>query len=214
MDASESQYTHPAMMASGGAPGAAALQAHAVGDRADEAGEKPFQPFGEDGLTFADFLDIINPLQHIPVISSIYRHLTGDEIDPASRLAGGTLFGGPIGLVAAVINVGIEQETGQDVGEHVIAMMQDTDADQLDVLPASGPPAEPKDLAGGAGDDLPDVIGGGIGGVISDDMAAADFVTAAGPATSVAAVQTGAAAPANHLASHPVQQHIEVLEWA
>ena len=44
--------------------------------------------FGQDGFTFFDFLDIINPLQHIPVISTIYRSLTGDKIDPGSRIAG------------------------------------------------------------------------------------------------------------------------------
>ena len=47
------------------------------------AAEKPFTLFGEDGFTFADFLDIINPLQHIPVLSTLYRHLTGDTIDAA-----------------------------------------------------------------------------------------------------------------------------------
>ncbi|MGB6086494.1 MAG: hypothetical protein WBF74_07845, partial [Parvibaculum sp.] len=33
---------------------------------------------GEFG--FSDFLDVINPLQHIPIVSSIYRELTGDEL--------------------------------------------------------------------------------------------------------------------------------------
>jgi hypothetical protein len=36
--------------------------------------------FGEDGFGFDDFLDIINPLQHLPPISLVYRELTGDEI--------------------------------------------------------------------------------------------------------------------------------------
>ena len=48
-----------------------------------------FQAFGEDGFTFADFIDIINPLQHIPVVATIYRAMTGDDIDPGSRVAGG-----------------------------------------------------------------------------------------------------------------------------
>ena len=47
-----------------------------------------FKPFGQDGMTFLDFLDIINPLQHIPLVSTIYRKITGDTIDPASRIAG------------------------------------------------------------------------------------------------------------------------------
>ncbi len=82
-----------------------------------------FQAFGADGFTFLDFLDIINPLQHIPVVSNLYRDLTGDEIDPASRVAGGTLFGGPIGAVVSLADVVIDESTGQDMGDHVLAWM-------------------------------------------------------------------------------------------
>src|ERR1700722_4577543 len=32
-------------------------------------------------FTFADFLDAINPLQHIPVVSSVYRQATGETIN-------------------------------------------------------------------------------------------------------------------------------------
>lgn len=79
--------------------------------------------FGEDGLTFGDFLDIINPLQHIPVISSIYRALTGDEISPGARLAGGALFGGPIGAGIAIVNAAVEASTGDDIGATIIAAL-------------------------------------------------------------------------------------------
>ena len=55
-------------------------------------------------LRFADFLDVINPLQHIPIVSSIYRAITGDEINGPARVLGGALFGGPLGLVAGIID--------------------------------------------------------------------------------------------------------------
>ena len=77
--------------------------------------------FGEDGLTFADLLDIVNPLQHIPVVSTIYRALTGDEIEHGSRMAGGALFGGGIGFAGALFNVILENDTGKDIGEHALA---------------------------------------------------------------------------------------------
>jgi hypothetical protein len=80
--------------------------------------------WGEDGFSFADLLDVVNPLQHLPVVGQIYRGITGDEISPAARLAGGTIFGGPIGLVAAVANNAVESATGRDIGETVIAAMQ------------------------------------------------------------------------------------------
>lgn len=69
--------------------------------------EHGFQPFGEDGLTFGDILDLINPLQHIPFLSSVYRKITGDAIDPAIRIAGGALFGGPIGAAVATVTVAV-----------------------------------------------------------------------------------------------------------
>jgi hypothetical protein len=81
--------------------------------------------FGEDGFTFADFIDIINPLQHIPLLSTLYRHLTGDTIDRGSRVLGDTLFGGPIGTVASLINVFVEENTGKDLGEHALALFTD-----------------------------------------------------------------------------------------
>ena len=88
-----------------------------------------FQAFGVDGFTFLDFLDVINPLQHIPLVGNIYRSLTGDEIDPGSRIAGSTLFGGPIGTVVALANVTIEQKTGQDMGGHMMALLTGEDDD-------------------------------------------------------------------------------------
>lgn len=90
-------------------------------DERNGRGNEQFMAFGADGFTFLDFLDIINPLQHIPLVSSLYRNVTGDEIDPASRVIGGTLFGGPVGTVAAMANLSIEQNTGKDMGEHVMA---------------------------------------------------------------------------------------------
>jgi hypothetical protein len=82
-----------------------------------------FRPFGEDGLTFGDIIDVINPLQHIPIIGTIYRWLTGDEISPVSSLAGGFLFGGPIGLAASAVNVIVDQATGDDIGGNVMTAM-------------------------------------------------------------------------------------------
>lgn len=89
---------------------------------AESAKSESFQPFGADGLTFADLLDVINPLQHIPLVSTVYRQLTGDEIDPASRVAGGTLFGGLIGAAVSVFNVLLKELTGRDAGEHMLAL--------------------------------------------------------------------------------------------
>jgi hypothetical protein len=77
-------------------------------------------PKGE-ALTFNDILDTLNPLQHIPLIADAYRGLTGDTISPQAKVAGGALYGGPIGLVLSVADAAIAAVSGKDVGEHVIA---------------------------------------------------------------------------------------------
>lgn len=93
-------------------------------DAASADGKTPFALFGEDGFTFADLLDIVNPLQHIPVIGTIYRRITGDILDPGARLAGGALFGGVIGVAVAGVNAALEDATGRDAGEHVLAWFE------------------------------------------------------------------------------------------
>jgi hypothetical protein len=85
--------------------------------------EKTF--WSEEGPSFGDFLDIINPLHHIPLISDIYESLTGDTQSTGSQLAGGALFGGPIGFIAAIANNIIEGETGKDIGSNMLAMFDD-----------------------------------------------------------------------------------------
>jgi len=80
---------------------------------------------GDDEPSFWDFLDVINPLQHIPIVNNLYREATGDRIGVAARLVGGTLFGGPLGLVASAANCILEESTGHDAGGHVLALFRD-----------------------------------------------------------------------------------------
>ncbi|MEX2618525.1 MAG: hypothetical protein WD767_20765 [Alphaproteobacteria bacterium] len=104
-----------------------------------EANPEDSSFFGEDGLTFGDFLDIINPLQHIPIVSTIYRALTGDEIAPGARIAGGALFGGPIGAGIAIVNAAVEASTGEDIGETVLAALTGSGtADESVAVAAAG----------------------------------------------------------------------------
>lgn len=79
--------------------------------------------FGADGFGFDDLLDVVNPLQHIPVVSSLYRWITGDEIAPAASVAGGALFGGPLGAAGAMAGIAVAEATGRDLGEHALALM-------------------------------------------------------------------------------------------
>ncbi|MEK7246060.1 MAG: hypothetical protein AAB223_08575 [Pseudomonadota bacterium] len=83
----------------------------------------------EDGdFSLADLLDVINPLQHIPLVSSIYRELTGDRIGHGARLAGGMLFLGPLGGLSALANIVMLEASGKDIGDHALALFKDDPA--------------------------------------------------------------------------------------
>ena len=77
----------------------------------------------DGGPGFRDFLDAINPLQHIPVVSAIYRWLTGDVPGNVPQLAGDTLYGGPVGLAAGLFGLAFKEETGKDPGAMAIALL-------------------------------------------------------------------------------------------
>jgi hypothetical protein len=71
----------------------------------------------DDGFGFDDLLDIVNPLQHIPLIGSLYREITGDDIGLPARLAGGALFGGAVGFLASLGTAAFEGIVGQSTDE-------------------------------------------------------------------------------------------------
>lgn len=84
----------------------------------------------EDGFSFDDLLDIVNPLQHLPVVSTVYREITGDEIRPESRVLGGGLFGGVLGAAASLVDVAVESFSGDSMGGHVMtALFGDDEAE-------------------------------------------------------------------------------------
>ncbi|MEQ8266125.1 MAG: hypothetical protein RH982_02940 [Parvibaculum sp.] len=74
------------------------------------------------GLSFGDLVDTLNPLQHIPVVSEIYRGLTDDDISPAARVAGGGLYGGPIGVFASIVGLAITG-TEEGLGDRIFASL-------------------------------------------------------------------------------------------
>ena len=93
----------------------------AAGDPPPAAPGTPL--WGDDGFTFGDLVDLINPLHHVPILSWAYRAITGDDIAPAARALGGGLFGGIAGIAAGVIEAAVETTTGRDAGAHVIALL-------------------------------------------------------------------------------------------
>jgi hypothetical protein len=78
------------------------------------------------GSAFHDLLDIINPLQHLPVIGTLYRAITGDTMGTVEKIAGDALYGGLWGAVGAVADTAFEAVTGKDFGSTVLAFAEDT----------------------------------------------------------------------------------------
>src|SRR5260221_13671249 len=66
-----------------------------------------------DSFSFRDLIDIINPLQHLPVVSTLYRWVTGDAIGALPRIIGDGVYGGPIGLLTGLLDTAAQQETGK-----------------------------------------------------------------------------------------------------
>lgn len=84
----------------------------------------------DDSFSFWDLIDVVNPLQHIPVVSTIYRAVTGDKMGNFARIAGGAVFGGFVGAAVGGINAIVAQENnGDDIGAlamHKIGIGSDT----------------------------------------------------------------------------------------
>src|SRR5258708_11033641 len=75
-------------------------------------------------LSFHDLLSSINPLQHIPIVGTIYRAITGDAPPPpAVRVIGGILLGGPVGLVTSVPNPIPHQPSAQTPAHPPLALL-------------------------------------------------------------------------------------------
>ncbi|MDP2717074.1 hypothetical protein [Rheinheimera sp.] len=76
--------------------------------------------FSEGGVPgFGDVLDIVNPLQHIPVVSQYYRDWTGDDMGYISQVAGGAFWGGSLGVAASFVNLGLTSVMGQSPTQYM-----------------------------------------------------------------------------------------------
>jgi hypothetical protein len=77
---------------------------------------------GEWDFSFHNLLSIVNPLQHLPLIGTLYRAITGDTIGTPEKIAGDTLYGGLWGALASIADTAFEKITGKDVGDTMLAL--------------------------------------------------------------------------------------------
>jgi hypothetical protein len=104
--------------------------------------------FGPDGkFGWDDVLDIVNPLQHIPLVNIAYRHFTGDQMNGSAELLGGIAFG-PFSALAAIADLAVRSTTGKDIGENAIALLTGDHGDGTEnMAQATGAPTTTADAA-------------------------------------------------------------------
>jgi hypothetical protein len=157
-----------ASVASTAKPSAAAKPADTTATASKDSG---------DGKSFwQDVLDVVNPLQHLPVIGTVYRAITGDKIGDVEKIAGDTLYGGPLGLASSLADFAFEKLTGKDFGDTVMGFVG---------VGGDGAPAAPTALADKALKPLPPRV----------TAAPAQLMAAAAPAVPPAKKDAPTAAP-------------------
>ncbi len=80
--------------------------------------EKPQSPESEG--FFHHLLEVINPLQHLPVVGTLYRAITGEHIGPVEKVMGDTLYGGLWGAASSVADLAFEGVTGKSLEDTVL----------------------------------------------------------------------------------------------
>ena len=121
---------------------------HRLTNRAVDASIKSFAqgkvdtsavPTNQVEATWQDALDMVNPLQQIPLVGDIYRTLSGDKISGLARVAGGFLWGGFAGgFSAAVTAAYAEANNDQSPSEQMVAALFGTD--DAPAPPEAAPP--------------------------------------------------------------------------
>ncbi|HXQ53530.1 MAG TPA: hypothetical protein VN802_20735 [Stellaceae bacterium] len=108
-----------------------------------QAAHHPSAWHDPSGFGFRDLIDIVNPLQHLPIIGSIYRWVTGDRPGEAAQLAGNALYGGPIGVAFSLFSAATEDSQGRDLGERTLAAVfgKDDKTTAIAAAPATATPA-------------------------------------------------------------------------
>lgn len=141
----------------------------------------PIRWWSKGSFSFKDILDMLNPLQHLPVISTLYRKLTGETIGGVARIIGGAIYGragGIPSMISSIANAIFGAVTGKDLGERIyaaifgekkadpaaaVAMNGDTKKSLFSVLPKNTAVTyQPEPIgiapAAAAGADKPDFI--------------------------------------------------------
>ncbi|HEX3810500.1 MAG TPA: hypothetical protein VHW02_12480 [Rhizomicrobium sp.] len=126
----------------GGPKTAAAANTPASTAATDPASPAPAQTASSaPDISFDDLIDIANPLQHFPVVSTLYRAISGDQIGDPEKVIGDTIYGGPMGLASSLADLAFKHFTGKDFGDTVLAMVTGDDSIGAPTAVASAKPS-------------------------------------------------------------------------
>ncbi len=99
-------------------------------------------------MSFSDLLDTLNPLEHIPALSNIYRAVSGDNISATAKIAGDTLYGAILGPISAAISGAgsaldsvFESITGKSGTAYALALFTGDEPPEQQVADASPTPS-------------------------------------------------------------------------
>jgi hypothetical protein len=145
-------------------------------------------------VSFSDVLSTLNPLQYIPIVGSIYRAVTGDTVSPAAQVVVGTLLGGPIGLIASAADAILQQATGKDLGDRVVAMFT-PDSSTPNTTPAATQYAANTATTAETGSTAPSSGASGTAATAATPIPTASLATPAAAAPTSAAAPPSAAPP-------------------
>jgi hypothetical protein len=69
----------------------------------------------DQSTSFADMLEMVNPLQHLPVVSHFYRAETGNDIPALAKVIGSGLMGGVVGAAGSAALSLFESINGESI---------------------------------------------------------------------------------------------------
>jgi hypothetical protein len=121
--------------------------------RGQTPGDAPAQASTDEGSGgFLHHLwQVIDPLEHLPLISTLYRAVTGEHIGTLERIAGDGLYGGLWGAISAIADTAFEAVTGRDFGSTVLALFGQPAAKAATPQAAADAPAAGRPGDGTAG---------------------------------------------------------------
>lgn len=85
-----------------------------------------------------DIVDMVNPLQHIPLVSQYYREWTGDDMGYVSQVAGGALWGGALGVATSFINIGLTSVMGKSPSDYIHQFLSSDEANTTAIAASKG----------------------------------------------------------------------------